>query len=116
MKKIALLLILTLIFATGCSKSAEPEAPKTPTQATPKEELELKDRIFENVYAGRVTEITDTEITIKMDERVDETFELNDRAKADIKDFEIAVDSRIIVKFVSPEDRTITAIEVIKSE
>ena len=115
MKKLAILLSVLLIFTAGCSKN---EAPReaTPTEPTPTEELTLEDKIFDNVYAGTVTEITDTEITILMDKRISETFTLNDRAKEDIKDFSIEKDTRVIVKFVSPEDRTITAIEKIVVE
>ena len=114
MKKLALLLSVILLFSFGCAKPQERE--NTPTTVTPEEEIELKDKMFDNVYAGRVTEITDTEITIKRDDRIEETFTLNDRAKEDIKDFEIKEGLRIIVKFVSPEDRSITALEVIRAE
>ena len=109
MKKLLVLSLAVILVFGGCGKKAENTVPETPEA---NQEIALKDKVNETAYAGRVTEITDKEITIIMDEVVSETFKLNDKAKNDIKALDIKVDSRILINFDTVENREITSVEV----
>lgn len=114
MKKLSVFFLIFAILLSGCGKKLTTPAPSP--EASPTEGVQLADKITDTAYAGRVTEITDSAITIIMDEKVSETFNLNERAKNDIRVLEVTVDKRVIVNFKSAQDREITGIEVIKSE
>ena len=127
-KKIILIIVIAvlaviLVFAIPhfVNKPQDTQVPQT-EQAQNKESVPdepyLSDKIGDTYYKGRVTEITDDEITIILDETQPYTYKLTENAKKDIEVLEIAVDTRVIVNFEAAEDGTMTAtsIEVITSE
>ena len=116
MKKILAFMLVSVLLFSGCSKKlVTPSESPTPSE-TPTAETELADKMNDTTYAGKVTEITDTSITILMDEKVSETFDLNEKAKSDIRILKIEKDNRVIINFDSAENRNITGVELITSE
>lgn len=118
MKKFLALFFVSLVLISGCSKklTTPAETPTPSADAQQNKEEQLADKMNDTTYAGKVTEITDETITILMDEKVSETFTLNERAKNDIRILKVEVDKRVIIKFESAENREITGIEVITTE
>ena len=113
MKKFLALFFVFMILISGCSKKlTEPSQEMQQDQTA----VQSADKINDTTYAGRVTEITDETITIIMDEKTNETFNLNERARNDIRILQVDVDKRVIINFESAESREITGIEVITSE
>ncbi len=111
MKKILVFMMVSVLLFSGCAKKLT-----TPSESPSTSETQLADKINDTTYAGKVTEITDTTITILMNEKTSETFDLNEKAKNDIRVLDIKTDKRIIINFDSAENRNITGIEVITSE
>ena len=124
---VIIVIVLIVFGLTQCMKKSA-EAPQTDTteqaQATEeqaeerKDEQYLSDKLSDTYYRGRVTEITDDEITIILDEVQPYTFKLSDSARKDIEVLGIAVDNRVIVTFNTAEDGTLTAdkIDIVTSE
>lgn len=127
-KKIVLIIVIAilaviLVFALPHLVNSPQDTQTPQTEQSQKaekvpDEPYLRDKIGDTYYRGRVTEITDDEITIILDETQPYTYKLTENAKKDIEVLEIAVDKRVIVHFESAEDGTVTAtsIEVITSE
>ena len=109
-------MMVSVLLFSGCSKKLTTPAESPSPSETPKAETQLADKMNDTTYAGKVTEITDTAITILMDGKVSETFDLNERAKNDIRILKVEKDKRVIIKFDSAENRNITGIEVITTE
>ena len=120
--KILLCILAISLIISGCTannsspiRTIEPSV--TPgTQSQDMIDTAQSDKINDTTYAGKLTKLTDTEITIVMDGKTTEVFKLNDKAKRDIEILKIEVDDRIIIVFDSPESRNITAVQKIRSE
>lgn len=119
MKKSLILIFALLICLSACDKKGETSTPETsplPTETPKITASQYPDKINETTYAGRLTDLTDTTITIIMDEKTTEVFNLNERAKRDIDILKIEVGNRIIIEFDSPETRNITSVQKIQTE
>lgn len=109
-------MMVSVLLFSGCAKKLTTPSENPSASEPPKLQAQLSDKINDTTYAGKVTEITDTTITILMNEKESETFDLNEKAKNDIQVLDIKTDNRIIINFDSAENRNITGIEVITSE
>lgn len=124
----AVVLVALIAFELSQCMRKPAEAPTDKSEITQQDETQtdeestaqqyLSDMLSDTYYRGRVTEITDDEITIILDEIQPYTFKLSDDARKDIEVLKIAVDNRVIVTFDTAEDGTLTAtkIDVVTSE
>ena len=111
------LAIITAVLTLALCACGQEQIPNqtAPATATPDPyELSNSDKFSETSYAGRANVITDTTLSLIVDDKETFDFVLSEKAHKDIVGLEIKMGDRIMVDFETAEDGTKTAISIYK--